>query len=85
MPKYIEVGKDVIEFPDNMSDEQITAVLSGQSAPEKQGTEQQFSGFLMGLKDPLSGGAQLLEKALPASLVSKINEVNNELAKYGLV
>lgn len=85
MPQYIEVGTDVIEFPDNMSDEQIANVLKGQTTSNKQSPEQRFSGFLMGLKDPLSGGAQLLEKALPKSLVNKINIVNNELAKYGLV
>jgi hypothetical protein len=85
MPQYIEVGNDVIEFPDNMSDQQIAAVLKGQTTPNKQAPEQKFSGFLMGLKDPISGGAQLLEQALPKSLVNKINMVNNELAKYGLV
>ncbi len=85
MPQYIQVGKDIIEFPDNMSDEQITAVLRKQATPSQQAPEQKYSGFLMGLKDPLSGGAQLLEQALPKSLVTKINEINNELAKYGLV
>lgn len=30
MPKYIEVGQDVIEFPDNMSDSDIETVLSAQ-------------------------------------------------------
>lgn len=86
MPQYIEVGTDIVEFPDNMSDEQIANVLKGQAQPQsKQTPEQKFSGFLMGLKDPISGGAQLLEKALPKSLVNKINMVNNELAKYGLV
>lgn len=84
MAQYIEVGNDVIEFPDNMSDEQIAAVLKGQTQPQ-QAPEQKFSGFLMGLKDPISGGAQLLEQALPKSLVNKINTLNNELAKYGLV
>jgi len=82
MPQYIEVGTDIVEFPDNMSDEQIANVLKGQAQPQsKQAPEQKFSGFLMGLKDPISGGAQLLEKALPKSLVNKINMVNNELAK----
>ena len=84
MAQYIEVGNDVIEFPDNMSEEQIAAVLKGQSTPEQTAT-QKFSGFLMGLKDPISGGAQLLEQALPKSLVDKINTLNNELAQYGLV
>jgi hypothetical protein len=31
MPQYIEVGADVIEFPDGMSDAEITAVLSKQT------------------------------------------------------
>lgn len=84
MAQYIEVGNDVIEFPDNMSDEQIAAVLQGQSTPQQE-PQEKLSGFLMGLKDPISGGAQLLEQALPKSLVDKINSVNNELAKYGLV
>lgn len=84
MTQYIQVGNDVVEFPDNMSEEQITAVLRGQSAPT-QAPEQKLSGFLMGLKDPLSGGAQLLEKALPQSVVDQINKLNNELSKYGLV
>lgn len=84
MAQYIEVGNDVIEFPDNMSEEQIAAVLKGQTTPEQTPT-QKFSGFLMGLKDPISGGAQLLEQALPKSLVDKINTLNNELAQYGLV
>jgi hypothetical protein len=86
MAQYIQVGNDLVEFPDNMSDEQIANVLKGQAQPQsKQAPEQKFSGFLMGLKDPISGGAQLLEKALPKSLVNRINMVNNELAKYGLV
>jgi len=84
MAQYIEVGNDVIEFPDNMSDEQIASVLKGQAQPQ-QAPEQKFSGFLMGLKDPISGGAQLLEQALPKALVDKINTLNNELAQYGLV
>lgn len=84
MAQYIEVGNDVIEFPDNMSEEQIAAVLKGQSTPQQAPT-QKLSGFLMGLKDPISGGAQLLEQALPKALVDKINTLNNELAQYGLV
>lgn len=83
MAQYIEVNGEVIEFPDNMSEDQISTVLK-QQYPAQQ-PEQKFSGFLMGMKDPLSGGAQMLEQALPKSLVNKINMLNNELAKYGLV
>jgi hypothetical protein len=84
MAQYIEVGNDVIEFPDSMSDAQIAAVLKGQGQAQKP-QQEQYSGFLMGLKDPISGGAQLLEQALPKSLVDKVNTVNNQLAKYGIV
>ncbi len=39
MAQYIQVGNDVVEFPDNMSEEQIASVLKGSSAtpePAKQ-------------------------------------------------
>lgn len=52
---------------------------------DSQNTQAPQSGFVMGLKDPISGGAQLLEKVLPKSLVDKVNSLNNELAKYGVV
>jgi hypothetical protein len=81
--QYIKVGEETLAFPSSMSDADIQAVLE-QQFPAQQQT-QKYSGFLMGLKDPISGGAQLLEKALPQSLVDQVNKLNNELAKYGLV
>jgi hypothetical protein len=36
MPQYIQVGNDVVEFPDGMSEAQITAALSGMSASAPQ-------------------------------------------------
>jgi hypothetical protein len=87
MPIYEYQGQQY-DLPDGLSNEQakakIEAYINKGSAQQEQ-PQQQYSGFLMGLKDPLSGGAQLLEKALPQSLVDKINKLNNELAKYGLV
>ena len=62
MPQYIQVGNDVIEFPDGMSSEQITAALSGGSKPAP--VSAPSSGLLMGIKDPISGAAQLLPKGL---------------------
>lgn len=64
MPQYIEFNGEVVEFPDNMSDAQIAAALKGQTA--KQPEASITSGFLMGLKDPISGGAQLLPRGLEA-------------------
>lgn len=60
MPTYVQVGKDVVEFPDGMSDAQIEQAIAG-SAPQ---ATPPSSGFMMGLKDPITGGAQLLPRAL---------------------
>jgi len=66
MPQYIQVGNDVVEFPDGMTQEQIASALSGGAktpAPQQQ-VQAPSSGFLMGVKDPISGAAQLLPKGL---------------------
>lgn len=89
MPIYQYQGQEY-DLPDGLSNEQakakIEAYLAKSSTQSTEQTpQQQYSGFLMGLKDPISGGAQLLEKALPQPLVDRINKLNNELAKYGLV
>ena len=63
MPQYIQVGNDVIEFPDGMSSEQITSALSGGKSATPAVTPPS-SGLLMGIKDPISGAAQLLPKGL---------------------
>ncbi len=34
MPKYVQVGSDVVEFPDSMTEAQIEQVLSSQFAPQ---------------------------------------------------
>lgn len=64
MPQYIQVGNDVIEFPDEMSASQITSALSGTSKPVTPAVSAPSSGLLMGIKDPISGAAQLLPKGL---------------------
>lgn len=63
MPQYIQVGNDVIEFPDGMTSAQITAALSG-GKPIPSSVEAPSSSLLMGIKDPISGAAQLLPKGL---------------------
>jgi hypothetical protein len=63
MPQYIQVGNDVIEFPDGMTSAQITAALSG-GKPATPSVEPPSSSLLMGIKDPISGAAQLLPKGL---------------------
>jgi hypothetical protein len=62
MAIYVQVGKDVIEFPDGMSDEQIAQAIAGDTPQVKAPS----SGFLMGLKDPITGAAQMIPRALGA-------------------
>jgi len=77
MPTYVQVGKDVIEFPDGMSDEQIAQAISG-------GTPQvtpPSSGFTMGLKDPITGVAQMLPRAL-AGITSLGGTTPNPVSQF---
>lgn len=62
MAIYVQVGKDVIEFPDGMSDEQIEKAIAADMPQAKAPS----SGFLMGLKDPITAGAQMIPRALGA-------------------
>jgi len=77
MPTYVQVGKDVIEFPDGMSDEQIAQAISG-STPQ---VTPPSSGFMMGLKDPITGGAQLIPRAL-AGITSLGGTTPNPVSQY---
>jgi hypothetical protein len=77
MAIYVQVGKDVIEFPDGMSDEQIEKAIVG-SAPQ---VTPPSSGFLMGLKDPITGGAQLLPRAL-AGITSLGGTTPNPVSQF---
>ena len=62
MAIYVQVGKDVVEFPDGMSDAEIEQAIAG-NAPQAKAPS---SGFLMGLKDPITAGAQMIPRALGA-------------------
>jgi hypothetical protein len=64
MPQYIQVGNDVIEFPDGMSSQEITAALSGSTKLTSQPSSTPSSGVLMGIKEPISGAAQMPPKGL---------------------
>jgi hypothetical protein len=64
MPQYVEVNGEVVEFPDNMTDKQIADVLRKQNAPATPKAAPIKSGFLMGLKDPITAGAQMLPRGL---------------------
>ena len=75
-PSYVQVGNDVIEFPEGMTDEQIAQVISGQ--PQ---VTPPSSGFMMGLKDPITGGAQILPRAL-AGVTSGFGAYQNPVSEF---
>ena len=75
-PSYVQVGNDVIEFPEGMTDEQIAQVISGQ--PQ---VTPPSSGFMMGLKDPITGGAQILPRAL-AGVTSGFGTYQNPVSEF---
>ena len=62
MAIYVQVGKDVIEFPDGMSDADIEQAIASNTPQAKAPS----SGFMMGLKDPITAGAQMIPRALGA-------------------
>lgn len=76
MAQIIEVNGEPVEFPDNMSDEQIAAVIKGQQQPKGI-----TSGFLMGLKDPITAGAQMLPRGL-SYLTSLGGAAPNVVSEY---
>jgi hypothetical protein len=73
---YVQVGNDVIEFPEGTTDEQIEKLL----VPQAQVTPPS-SGFLMGLKDPITGGAQMLPRAL-AGVTSGFGAYQNPVSEF---
>ncbi len=76
--QQVEVpGMGIVEFPDGMSDDDIAAAIKRSMKPATPALER----FGMGMMDPIQGGAQLLTKALPESVVSAGNALNNWLAR----
>lgn len=56
------------------------------SAPSAPPVTAPTNGYLMGLRDPIDAGAQLLEHLVPDGVATKVNDFNNWLAeKTGLV
>lgn len=89
MPTYVIAGKRV-QTQQPLTDEQIDEIaadITGQptAQPTQPQAEAPTSGFMMGLKDPISGGAQLLERVLPQPVVEQVNKLNQILSQYGLV
>lgn len=78
------------EVPEGTTPEQAQAMIA-EALPAAQGERaaqplSRTDKVLQGIKDPISGGAQMLTKALPAGLVEAGNRLNNWLAdKTGMV
>jgi len=70
------------KFGKNVTEIQIKGIPQ---EPEAVAGQEGMSGLAMGLKDPISGGAQLLERILPQPIVERVNALNQALAEYGLV
>lgn len=60
MAQIVIVNGEEVEFPDDMSDSQIAVAIQKSTQPTKEGIT---SGYLMGLKDPITAGAQMLPRA----------------------
>lgn len=74
-----------VEFPDDMSDEQIVAAIKKNALGYKSEPKQTTSGmarFAQGIKDPINAGAQLLEHITPTGIAEPINKLNNAIAPY---
>jgi hypothetical protein len=86
MAQVIEVPNyGQVEFPDDMTDEQIVSAIKKTSMGYKPAMSRTDK-MLKGVRDPIDAGAQLLTKMLPDSVVNAGNQFNNYLAdKTGLV
>lgn len=79
MAQIIEVNGEPVEFPDGMTDDQIAAAIKANMQPAKQ--QGITSGFLMGLKDPITAGAQMLPRGL-SYLTSLGGTAPNVVSEY---
>ena len=86
MTQIVEVpGHGPVEFPDNMSDEQIAAAIKKNLMVPKNAPSI-GQRIVKGMKDPVDASAQLLTHVLPQSVVDLGNRANNWLAsKTGLM
>jgi hypothetical protein len=85
MPTYV-IGGRKITTEQPLTDDQIDEIAMDMGLLKaRPSVSAPTSGFVMGLKDPISGGAQLLERVLPQPLVEQVNKLNEVLANYGLV
>lgn len=89
----VEIGGEIIEFPDDMSEEEINAAAAkiyaqqqaerAQQQPEASPEQRQQMGavgrFMQGLADPVVGSAQLLERMTPEAIRGPINRADRWL------
>lgn len=88
MPQIEVPGHGIVEFPDDMTDEQIASAIQ-QNMPDVQAQQPAVqpeapSGFVRGMMDPINAGAQLLAKITPSRIEESVNRFNNWLADRGV-
>ncbi len=81
----IEIGGQIIEFPEGMSEEELIAAARSIYAQQQQEQAQPADGqrmrsMGMGVMDPIYGTSQLLERSLPQGAVDRVNQAGEWLA-----
>ena len=81
----IEIGGQIIEFPEGMSEEELIAAAREIYAQQQQEQAQPADGqrmrsLGMGVMDPIYGTSQLLERSLPQGAVDRVNQAGEWLA-----
>lgn len=90
MPQIIDVpGYGQVEFPDGMSDEQITSAIQKNMSPAPKATPKSqpittLGKVHRGMVEPIEGGAQLLYNMLPQGVRGAGDRFNNWLADKGV-
>jgi len=73
------------EVPEGTTEQQVMELASQLPKQEPKGEgPSRIESLAMGLRDPISGAAQLLEKAVPESVASTVNRFNNWLVDQGI-
>lgn len=83
--QQIEIGGEIVEFPEGMSEEEIIAAAREIYAQQEQeqtppAEGQRMRSVGMGVMDPIYGTSQLLEKALPEGARERVNQAGEWLA-----
>jgi hypothetical protein len=77
----VEIGGEVIDFPEGMTEQELIAAARSIYAQQQQEVQQappadnqRMRSLGMGAMDPVYGASQFLEKALPQGAVDRVNQ-----------